>query len=98
MTNSTDCWACTDCAHFIANGETPTGLDVNATDVWLDNFQRRTADGHWGWGHSHVECHHGPDEDYEERTRCETDDFSWTSCSVCGSTLGGARYGVHFAG
>lgn len=72
-----DAWACHDCAHLIANGETPVDLTEAETEAY---FAAIGTDVLWGWGRS--------DED-------EYIDFSWSACDVCGSTLGGARHGVH---
>jgi len=58
-------------------------------------------DGEWFAGESDTPCDREPlsrlvDCDLADNTDSETgegiDDFSWRSCSGCGSTLGGSRY------
>lgn len=74
-------WACTDCAHLIANGDTPEGWSEAATYGWLERIHYRAAGQRWGWGHDSGED--------------STKDFSWEPCDVCGSDLGGSREAVH---
>jgi hypothetical protein len=93
-------WACLDCAMLIANGETPERMTETEAAEWLAEVDRRGAGGAWGSGRTHgvdVEgcgIDHGDDDD--DRYECETVEFSWSWCSVCGSTLGGSRHGVHW--
>src|SRR5690242_12921454 len=83
-------WVCVDCLMSEANGEEvkphagqpePWALELD-TDV--------TAGLTW-------EEHHNPAECEELFTNggecyCETQEFSWSSCDGCGSTLGGSRH------
>lgn len=93
-------WACSDCTMLLANGETPPEMDERETAAWLAEIDRRTegfdvtlggeheddcdnldADGGWVGG---SDCY------------CERQEFSWSSCDVCGSRLGGSRDAVTF--
>jgi hypothetical protein len=95
-----DGWACADCAMLIANGETPPGMDYVEERAWLEDIEARAGQGSWGCGRSHgvdVEgCGRDHGDDVDGLAECETLDFSGRDCSVCGSTLGGYRYGVHW--
>lgn len=92
-------WCCTDCTMLLANGEVPVDMNDAAIEEYLDDIARRTGhlevvlggehdddcpnmvDGHWS---GHTDCY------------CEHQEFSWSSCDVCGSPLGGSRDAVTF--
>lgn len=94
-------WACTDCLMLLANGETPPDLDETATEEWVAEIDRRTDGYHVAVGGEHDdEC---PNVDHETGQwlgttdcYCETEEFSWSQCDVCGSRLGGSRHAVTF--
>lgn len=85
-------WACVDCLFAIANGDYPEDPERRA-EVEAGLIQNPAI----GLGHLHGEEFCGTDhgDDYDSQTECETHDFSWTPCHVCGSHLGGSRHAVH---
>lgn len=95
-------WCCTDCIMFLANGETPPEMDEDQTAEWVAEIDRRA--GAWnvdvGGEHSYEDGCRNVSEDGKwigsTDCSCETQEFSWSSCDVCGSTLGGERHAVHY--
>lgn len=89
-------WACLDCMIWLANGDTPPEMSEEETTAWLDAIIERTAET------SHVTVGRMLGEDgcehrqlcEEHIDQCERDDFSWTPCDHCGSTLAGFRYAI----
>ena len=72
--------ACNDCLILMANGDTPPDMDETETNEYLARVR-----------HGMEGCHVVPS--------CEPDceeSFSWSSCNVCGSNLGGTRHEVTF--
>lgn len=72
---------CVDCLVLLANGETPAEMSERETEEWLAAIDRAWPESE-GW-HLAPAC--GED--------CEGG-FSWSSCDVCGSRLGGDRHDV----
>lgn len=92
-------WACTDCIMLVANGETPPEMNEEDTAEYLAEIDRRADGFHVGYGGEHEEdCPNMEDGQWKGTTDCycETIEFSWSQCDVCGSNLGGARHAVHF--
>jgi hypothetical protein len=91
-------WACLDCTMLLANGETPPELGQDETAEYLERVDRHTVgtDVALGQllGEDDCECETWDCDDHREG--CERQDFSWSSCDVCGSTLGGSRDAVKF--
>lgn len=83
-------WACTDCLFLQVNGELPTEMSEEQAEEWLANIDL-LAEGvdHYTPGCDHNDCDH---DDGDERTACETQEFSWSRCDLCGSKLGGSRH------
>lgn len=74
---------CSDCIMFIVNGETPPEMDETETaDYVAKTIASQPAGFHWVAG----DC-----GEYGERH----DEFSWSPCDCCGSTLGGSRCVAH---
>lgn len=88
-----DLWGCVDCLFAIANGDFPE--DPERAEEVREGIRRNG--GRVGIGHFHGVDYCGREhgEDYDEQTECETQDFSWTPCHLCGSTLGGSRHALH---
>jgi hypothetical protein len=80
--------ACTDCAMAVANGtrDVMENLEYHTSEEyareWFDNFTK-ASDRWFSKGYVLV---NGSEED--DTT------FSWSSCDVCGSHLGGSRMSV----
>lgn len=72
---------CADCLMLLASGETPTEMSERETEEWLAAIDRAWPESE-GW---HLAPAYGDD--------CEGS-FSWSSCDVCGSKLGGDRHPV----
>lgn len=91
-------WACQDCLFLLANGETPEELDEAETAAYLARVTN--AEVTLGRTFGEGSCEHDWDAwaagDESHALECETRDFSWASCDVCGSTLGGSRHAVTF--
>lgn len=91
-------WACSDCTMLIANGETPAEMDETQTAAWLAEIDRRADGGYWVNGGEHdSDCDNLDDEGNWVGTSdcdCERIEFTWSSCDVCGSHLGGGRDAV----
>lgn len=92
-------WACGDCIHLFANGETPTEMSEDETATWLGEIDSRCAGSHVVLGGEHDGCVNVDDDggwlgvgDCE----CETQSFSWSQCDTCGSRLGGSRHAVTY--
>lgn len=86
-------WCCSDCIMLLANGETPPEMDEEETAAYLariPDFPRVTI------GRSIEVCGCEDWDTDQHRYGCEHDDFSWSRCDVCGSTLGGERHAVTF--
>lgn len=93
-------WACADCYVALANGEWPDAI------TWGDDAKARTEEVRAGLArfapHAlSIGRFHGVDgcgtdhaDDHDAMTECETVTFSWSSCDVCRSPLGGDRYAV----
>jgi hypothetical protein len=92
-------WACIDCVMLLANGETdPEWSDIGTQDYLL-SVEQNTAGYEVTLGRMLGEdgCEHSEDDGYEDHAEtCERQTFSWLSCDVCGSTLGGSRDAVTF--
>lgn len=90
-------WVCACCMLSHANGECCDSDDHggDGREPWsqLDAGDEVTMgmlySEHGEWCDFRKEGYFVPDG-YE--CDCETREFSWSSCSGCGSTLGGARY------
>lgn len=102
MTDPTDSsapgWACIDCTVLLANGDTPGDWDEDRTDAWVEEIERR-CHGYLvtlGRVTGHLDCEHEDWNDEDHAYRCERLDFTWSSCDVCGSRLGGERNAVTF--
>ena len=95
-------WACVDCLMEIANGESPADLsedEIAARDAEISarNAGYRITLGLPREQHSCTEDFGGKVA-YEVGAECdcETNEFSWSACDVCGSNLGGERHAVSF--
>lgn len=92
---------CTDCYMFVANGDAPlcdpeTGEDFTEEGeaAWVANFQARNEGVYWfpsSWPLPDGE--EWSEEDRDRAIDCESQ-FSWSSCNLCRSSLGGDRYPV----
>ncbi len=78
-----DLKACTDCAAYLANGEFPPEWNEEEIHEYISNVDFRWPPAQWSLCSGNAE---GDDEG---------DEFSWASCGVCGSYLGGARHPAH---
>lgn len=90
-------WACTDCATFIANGETPPGWSEYRTAKWLSRIEElSTGTTHVTLGRLCGEdgCEHDDPNDEEHATQCERIEFSWSWCDHCGERLAGERLAI----
>lgn len=80
----------------LANGEEPTEMSDADLNRWREGFDRYTGEEiTLGLMASEHDC------DYEQdwhtgNCYCEEQEFSWSSCDVCGSHLGGHRSAVTF--
>lgn len=72
---------CYDCLAILANGELGQGDDA------ADAAHIAAMNAHWGEGEITLGC-----LDIECEDDGEECGFSWQSCPVCGSTLGGDRF------
>lgn len=77
-----DLWVCSDCVMFLANGDFPEYRDETMYADCIDAIWPPEE----GWSL----CVDFP-RDGEEEDTCYNE-FSWSSCDCCGSTLGGSRY------
>jgi hypothetical protein len=92
---------CTDCLCWIANGDAPlsdpaTGepMDDTMDNAWTLAWYDRNDGYHWfpsSWPLPDGE--EWSEDDRNNGADCEGS-FSWSSCNLCGSTLGGDRYPV----
>jgi hypothetical protein len=83
-------WVCSDCLMAHANGE--------------DSVEDRPASEPEPWAifpdasrvsMGMLDDNHSCGQSWDDGTRdcgCETDEFSWSPCDGCGSTLGGSRH------
>lgn len=81
-------WVCTDCMLHHANGECGGCHD----DAGHDCEPLQLIDCEITMGMMREE--HGEGCDMAEECNCETDYFSWSQCSGCGSHLGGERHAM----
>lgn len=95
-------WCCVDCLMLLANGEKPPEMGEDETAAWLAEIDRRTAgtDVTLGRMFGEEDCEH-TSEDWRSDSgnhadQCESLEFSWSPCDVCGSRLGGERAAVTF--
>lgn len=97
---SYDGWCCQDCLFWLANGDLPE--DETEAAEFLARIGDTADDGTVTLGRRFGEmgCEHTAEDwaaDSEPHTlECETLDFSWAVCDVCGSALGGSRHAVTF--
>lgn len=92
-------WCCDDCLFYLANGETPVDMSEEDTEAWLAEITQRAGAWHVSLGGEHDDdCPNMADGQWEGSTDCpcETLEFSWTPCDVCGSHLGGGRSAVEY--
>jgi len=86
-------WCCADCLFLFANGETPVGLDEEATAAWLAEIDRKADGLTVCLGGEHEEgCPNRDALTCSVDCYCETEEFSMSSCDACGSRLGGSRH------
>lgn len=83
-------WVCVDCLMLAANGETPDGLSEDQTEEWLASLSDDFNGGTTGLTRENHASDCAPD-DYD--CGCEQE-FSWSQCDGCGSSLGGERHGM----
>ena len=81
-------WVCVDCMFVHANGETESEPDREPLN--LLEGQEVTL----GMLYSEHSCGRETDPDMSEECECEQQDFSWSRCEGCGSTLGGSRHAM----
>ena len=94
---TSDGWVCIDCLFVLANDDWPEEPETVAA---IESGLAEVAEmphGYVSLGRLVDEdCEHDV-EDYETHAeQCERQDFSWSSCDLCGSHLGGAREAVTF--
>lgn len=87
-------WACIDC-YYVLNGFDPELSHDQAQDL-IERIATRHA-GYKLFCGMRAEEHNCPRANgifAEEECFCEHVVFSWESCDICGSTLGGSREAV----
>lgn len=94
-------WCCTDCLFFIAYGQTPADWSEAEVNEFVARIDARNPAGSvtLGMGRESHDCVNNAGEtagDLGGECECETQTFSWSSCDVCGSHLGGERHAVTF--
>jgi hypothetical protein len=99
-------WCCVDCLMMLANGETDPNWTDDETAEYLARLDARGVTGETitlgrmfgedGCEHTSEDWHSGDGTSEDHAESCERQTFSWSSCDVCGSTLGGAREAVTF--
>jgi hypothetical protein len=91
-------WCCSDCLMLLANGETPPEMNETETAIWLAKIEARSDDSHVTIGRLLGEdsCDCTDWDTDHHRYQCEERTFSWSTCDVCGSALGGYRAAVTF--
>lgn len=89
--NTATGWCCVDCLIYLANGEETDTFDR----AGFERMTKGTDDITLGLRRDEHQCDY--DADWSAgHCYCETREFSWSSCDVCGSTLGGERHAVTF--
>lgn len=89
-------WVCIDCFVLLVNGEVQDGCEN--PDQLLSELDGLEPTPGMLFRHHEDGClyHDSPEsapiDDYE--CACETQSFSWSPCSGCGSNLGGERFAV----
>jgi hypothetical protein len=87
---------------LLANGETPPELNEDETAEWLAGIDRHCdgLDVVPGGEHSYADGCRNVDENGTwigtTDCDCETQEFSWSSCDVCNTRLGGSRHAVTY--
>lgn len=84
-------WACEDCLMLMAGGEQADMTDEDY-DTWQAGIARTLEPGQW----AEPGGTHEPYCEDADDCSCMTDTFSWSSCDLCRSGLGGARYRFTF--
>jgi len=94
---TTPAWACVDCMILLANGETDGNWTEAEKAEFLARFEAGTADCEVTLGMM-AEYHECADDDGEMADECDCEEmtFSWSSCDICRSNLGGSRHAVTF--
>ena len=94
-------WACQDCLILLANGEDPPDMSGAEVAEWHAAIDRRTEGAEITLGM--LASEHADDCPVREtgdpcgtECECESVSFSWSSCDVCGSQLGGERGAVSY--
>lgn len=84
-------YVCVDCVMFIANGDLPED-EEDATRLLFefDRYAQENID--WRLGSHEITWEDG----IEVRVELEEQEFSWSECDCCGSSLGGSRHPAHF--
>jgi len=84
-------YVCVDCVMFIANGDLPEdGEDATRLLFEFDRYAQENIE--WRLGSCEITWEDG----IEVRVELEEQEFSWSECDCCGSSLGGSRYPAHF--
>lgn len=86
--------ACVDCLILLANGETSPDWTEEETAEYLARVASRNPPGSVTLGGDHS-CRDS-EGNIADDCECEQLGFSWQSCDVCGSNLGGDRHAVTF--
>lgn len=89
---------CVDCLMGLANGDWPDDTEPDWTSERRNNVGATLEQCDITLGHIHSgeyagRCWHAG-EICADDCNCEQSEFSWSSCSVCGSGLGGYRHDV----
>lgn len=88
-------WACIDCTMLKVNGEgnpewteTEEAEHLEAMREATASFTHVSPGTFFGEG----DCGHLADEYEDHAERCDRQEFTWSACDLCGSTLGGSRH------
>lgn len=87
----TTIWVCLDCEILNANGEISEHADKPPLGLLKDGDE---ITGGMLWEEHTDDCPNRAVNDYLDECGCETDEFSWSPCEGCGSTLGGSRHAL----
>lgn len=88
-------WVCTDCIIVIANGDAPCHLSDDELSDYLAEIEHRTLGVHVvpGLGEDY---HNSQGCAMRGECHCETEDYSYSTCDLCGESLPGRRHGVSY--
>jgi len=96
--SSTTVWVCIDCAATLANAEPhPDPVLFDAGCEGVEVTLGMVGDEHWDGCLVFPLGEGGVREfDGSHDCECEQQGFSWSSCDICRSPLGGSRHAVTF--